>query len=182
MRSEIRRICKEANLTAVYVTHDRQEALSMADRIAVLKDGKILQLGTPQDIYSRPQSRFVASFIGESNFVAGKVASVADHCVTVDTIFGLVEAGVFPEGLIAGSPVTVSIRPEALRIGNLPRNSFRATVRSSVYLGEVAQTELAIHDDLSLRMFSLNPREMLETGSSVPLAVMPEDVVVLPQD
>jgi iron(III) transport system ATP-binding protein len=182
MRAEIRRICKEANLTGVYVTHDRQEALSMADRIAVLKDGKILQLGTPQDIYSRPQSIFVASFIGESNFVPGKVASVADRCVTVDTIFGLVEAGVFPAGLSVGSPVTVSIRPEALRIGNLPKNSFRATVSASIYLGEVAQTELAIHDELSLRMFSLNPREMLAVGSSVPLAVMPEDVVVLPQE
>jgi ABC-type Fe3+/spermidine/putrescine transport system ATPase subunit len=91
------------------------------------------------------------------------------------------EARVFPADLAVGSQATVCIRPEALRIGNLPRNSFRATVASSVYLGEVAQTELTIDDNLSLRMFSLNPREMLEPGSSVPLAVMSEDVVVLPR-
>jgi len=180
MRSEIRRICKEAGLTGVYVTHDRQEALSMADRIAVLRDGRILQVGTPRDIYARPCSAFVASFIGESNFIPAKVKAVEDHLVRVDTIFGVLEAKVFPAGLGEGEAVTVSIRPEALRIGNLPKNSFRATVQGSVYLGEVAQTELSIHDSLGLQMFSLNPQELLVAGSSVPLAVMPEDVVVLP--
>jgi ABC-type Fe3+/spermidine/putrescine transport system ATPase subunit len=102
--------------------------------------------------------------------------------MTVETIFGLVEADVFPADLAVGSPATLSIRPETLRIGNLPKNRFQATVKSSVYLGEMAQTELAIHDGLSLRMFSLNPREPLEPGSSVPLAVMPEDAVVLPAE
>ena len=182
MRSEIRRICKAAGLTGVYVTHDRQEALSMADRIAVLRDGRILQVGTPRDIYARPCNTFVASFIGESNFVPAKVKAVGDQVVRVDTMFGDLEAKVFPAGLSRGQAVTVSIRPEALRIGNLPKNSFRATVQGSVYLGEVAQTELSIHDGLGLQMFSLNPQELLEAGSSVPLAVMPEDVVVLSAD
>ncbi len=182
MRSEIRRICKVAGLTGVYVTHDRQEALSMADRIAVMRDGRILQLGTPRDIYTKPTSTFVASFIGESNFIPAKVKALAEGRVTVETIFGLVEAEVFPAGLEIGAPVVLSIRPEALRIGNLPKNRFQATVKSSVYLGEMAQTELGIHDGLSLRMFSLNPRETLEPGSTVPLAVMPEDAVVLPPE
>jgi len=180
MRSEIRRICKEAKLTGVYVTHDRQEALSMADRIAVLRDGRILQVGTPHEIYTKPSSTFVASFIGESNFIPAKVKSVATDRIAVDAIFGLIEARTFPAGVTVGDAVMVSIRPEALRIGNLPKNCFRATVAQNTYLGEMAQTDLEIHPGLHLRMFSLNPRDLLAPGSSVPLAVLEDDVVVLP--
>ncbi len=71
MRSEIRRIVKQTGITAIYVTHDQKEALSMADGIAVMKLGKLQQTGTPTELYQRPVSRFVADFIGESNFIAG---------------------------------------------------------------------------------------------------------------
>ncbi len=180
MRSEIRRICKEAKLTGVYVTHDRQEALSMADRIAVLRDGRILQVGTPREIYTKPSCTFVASFIGESNFIPAKVKTIAADRVAVDTVFGVIEARTFPADLAVGAPVTVSIRPETLRVGDQPTNSFQATVTHSVYLGEMAQTELEVQPGLHLRMFSLNPRDTLAPGSSVPLAVLDEDVVILP--
>ena len=75
MRQEIRRICREFQLTSVYVTHDQQEALSIADRIAILQAGKLLQLGAPAEIYRHPLNRFVAEFIGEGNFLAGQIAS-----------------------------------------------------------------------------------------------------------
>ena len=74
LRSEIRRICKSAGLTTVYVTHDQKEALSMADRIAIMKGGQLQQTGTPQDLYRHPDSQFVASFLGETNFIEAKVA------------------------------------------------------------------------------------------------------------
>src|ERR1700736_1787704 len=73
MREEIRRICREFQLTSVYVTHDQQEALSIADRIAILNAGKLLQVGTPAEIYRHPRNRFVAEFIGEGNFLTGHV-------------------------------------------------------------------------------------------------------------
>src|SRR5687767_13827597 len=76
MRSEIRRICRTAGLTAIYVTHDQKEALSIADRMAILNHGKIEQIGKPQDLYRRPDSRFIANFMGESNFLDAHVTQV----------------------------------------------------------------------------------------------------------
>ena len=73
MRSEIRRICKTAGFTTIYVTHDQKEALSVADRIAILRDGKLAQVGTPGELYHRPNSAFVADFIGQTNLLPGKV-------------------------------------------------------------------------------------------------------------
>ena len=75
MRMEIRRVCKEFKLTTVYVTHDQKEALSVSDRMAILDGGRILQVGTPRDIYRRPARRTVADFIGETNFIAGTLLS-----------------------------------------------------------------------------------------------------------
>ncbi|NOS75004.1 MAG: ABC transporter ATP-binding protein, partial [Methyloglobulus sp.] len=88
MRSEIRRICKSSGLTAVYVTHDQNEALSIADRMVVLDEGHIQQLGTPQQIYRQPSSRFVAEFIGESNFIVGEITEINADLIVVKTAIG----------------------------------------------------------------------------------------------
>src|SRR6185295_4979424 len=88
MRDEIRRVCKEQRLTAIYVTHDQKEALAVADRIAVMQAGRVLQVGTPEDIYRRPSSRAVASFIGETNLVRGTVRSVRSGTVRVECALG----------------------------------------------------------------------------------------------
>src|SRR5215213_67569 len=85
MRTEIRRVCKEFGLTAIYVTHDQKEALSIADRMAVLEAGHIRQVGTPAEVYRHPQSRFVADFMGETNFLAGKISAVNGRAVVVET-------------------------------------------------------------------------------------------------
>ena len=76
MRAEIRRVCKESRLTAIYVTHDQKEALSISDRMAILESGKIAQIGRPEEVYRRPRSRVIADFIGETNFIAGTIASI----------------------------------------------------------------------------------------------------------
>jgi len=114
MRMEIRRVCKEFQLTTVYVTHDQKEALSIADRMAILESGHILQVGAPRDVYKRPKKKTVANFIGETDFLPGKVLGVAGGQVTVETAVGKFD-GVFgdpdrPAGV--GTEVTVSIRPE----------------------------------------------------------------------
>ncbi|MEO6995446.1 MAG: ABC transporter ATP-binding protein, partial [Lacunisphaera sp.] len=88
MRTEIRRVCKEFNLTTVYVTHDQKEALSIADRMAILESGHILQVGTPREVYKRPKRKTVANFIGETDFLPGKIVKRTGGQVTVETAVG----------------------------------------------------------------------------------------------
>src|SRR5882724_868794 len=92
MREEIRRVCKERRLTAIYVTHDQKEALAIADRIAVMKAGRILQVGTPEAIYRNPSTRSVASFIGETNLLRGTVRKLVGDSIFVDSEIGEIRA------------------------------------------------------------------------------------------
>ena len=112
LRQEIRRICREAGITTVYVTHDQKEALSTADRIAVMKDGKLVQVGTPQELYCAPTNAFVAEFMGPTNLIDGEVVSAVDGQVHVSTAVGDIVAAAGP----ASGPVTVSIRPELISV------------------------------------------------------------------
>ena len=186
MRAEIRRICKEFGLTGIYVTHDQKEALSMADRMAILDDGKIIQTGSPQDIYGSPRSKVVAEFIGETNFIPGTVETTPDDDgeVTVKTGHGVftgrpTDPAWKPK---KGASATLSIRPEALRFvrsGNRD-NVFSGTLGMSLYLGELAQYELRTAAGPSLVISELNPRELRESNDdTVHLEVDSGDVVVL---
>jgi iron(III) transport system ATP-binding protein len=147
MRVEIRRICKQAGLTAIYVTHDQKEALSIADRLAVMRAGKIEQIGTPQEVYRQPANAFVAGFIGEANFLAGRVAELSGGRVQVDTSVGRLEA-LLPAGAVAkGAEVTLCIRPEAVQFGSPSaqrENVLEGNLTQTVYQGEVAQHEIDI--------------------------------------
>jgi iron(III) transport system ATP-binding protein len=181
MRSEIRRICKQSGQTAIYVTHDRQEALSMADRLAVFRDGRILQVGNPQDVYRRPTSAFVAGFIGEANFIEGRIKDAIGNTLCVDTLFGLMVSANAAPGLSVGDDVLLSLRHEAIRIGEADQNAFTATLRETTYLGEISEHIVEIHDNLTLKVFELNPREPGAPGTRITLNVSAEDVVVLPK-
>ncbi|MBQ9803746.1 MAG: ABC transporter ATP-binding protein [Lentisphaeria bacterium] len=130
MRSEISRICRERQQTAIYVTHDRQEALSMADRMAVLQNGGISQLGTPRELYDHPANRFCGSFLGDINFFEG---TVADGMIT--TAFGK-----FPlAGAVAGANCA-AIRPERIRFVDAGTcGAFAATVISGSFGGDNTQ-------------------------------------------
>jgi iron(III) transport system ATP-binding protein len=185
MRAEIRRVCKEFNLTTVYVTHDQKEALSVSDRMAILENGRILQVGTPREVYRRPAHKTVANFIGETNFINGTVRSIeGDHAV-VETAIGRFE-GVLGNVAVRpaiGSVVTLSIRPECWKLGRQTggRNSIAGRIGEAVYMGEVAQYDfVASANGTSLKIFELNPR-YLGTASGMELYAMvePEDVVVL---
>ena len=165
MRTEIRRICKQAGLTAVYVTHDQKEALSIADRLAILDRGSIQQCGTPQDVYLHPSSKFVANFIGETNFVEGTVRTAAVGRYEVDTVAGpLVSTAEPPEPVRAGDRITVSLRPEVLHVGTQPKdenNVWPALVHDTLYLGEMAQHQVNVGpagQEQVLKVFELNPK------------------------
>jgi len=185
MRTEIRRVCKEFNLTTVYVTHDQKEALSISDRMAILENGKILQVGTPREVYRRPAKKTVANFIGETDFIEGRIVGLIGDCATVETPIGRFD-GVLgdPAAKVAvGSSATLSIRPECWKLGRQTggRNSIAGRIGEAVYLGEVAQYDfLASANGSSLKILELNPRHLgTSAGLELYAMVEPEDVVVL---
>ncbi|MGH8020479.1 MAG: ABC transporter ATP-binding protein [Opitutaceae bacterium] len=187
MRGEIRRVCKEFNLTTIYVTHDQKEALSIADRMAILDGGRILQVGAPREVYRRPNDRTVANFIGETNFIDGTVVSTSGIRAVVETPLGIFE-GVRcggGENLPTGVKVALSIRPECLKLDHAGgeisagTNRVACSVGESIYLGEVAQYELRA-GPATLKVFELNPRDLIPVGrTGVIASVDPEDVAVL---
>jgi iron(III) transport system ATP-binding protein len=183
MRMEIRRVCKEFKLTTVYVTHDQKEALSVSDRMAILDGGRILQVGSPQEIYRRPARKTVAEFIGETNFIAGTLKSSSQGRARVATAIGEFD-GVFGEPgsePAVGSQVTVSVRPECWTISPArpPGNAVSGHIGKSVYLGENAQYDF-VSGAATLKILELNPRFTDRSGTEEFFAgVQPEDVVVL---
>jgi iron(III) transport system ATP-binding protein len=183
MRTEIRRVCKAFGLTAIYVTHDQKEALSISDRMAILESGNIAQIGDPESVYRRPVSRVVADFIGETNFVPGTLVSADADGGVVETPIGRFQ-GVFSDPAwkpSAGDEVTLSIRPEAwtIRSGTPGGNAVAGRIGEAIYLGEVAQYQFQCADR-SLKIFELNPRPS-QRGADASLfaSVDPEDVVIL---
>jgi putative spermidine/putrescine transport system ATP-binding protein len=140
MRDEIRRLQRAHGIATLHITHDQEEALSMADRVAVMGRGRILQVGTPTDIYRRPASRTVAAFVGKANLWAGRVAGPAE----VTTPLG--RLATLPHGLEAGAPVAVLVRPERIRPGEGPGglNTVRGTIVRDRFLGAVRRFDLEV--------------------------------------
>lgn len=185
MREEIRSLCHEYGLTAVYVTHDQKEALSVADRLAVFETGRLAQVGTPQEVYRRPSTCSVAQFIGETNFIGGIVTSTDGHVAEVETDLGHFE------GVIADPDwrpeisqlVVIAIRPECLTLHQSPSegaNTIDGHIERSVYLGEIAQYDLKASDGSSIRISELNPSTVRDPGKAwLHAQARHEDVIVL---
>jgi iron(III) transport system ATP-binding protein len=182
LRSEIRRVCKETGITAVYVTHDQKEALSMADRVSVLSQGRVVQTGPPEELYRRPQSRFVAEFLGETNFIRGRLGMRATDGVEVQTAAGkLLAATGFAHD---NAEVVCSIRPEAFRFSDAdrsPSNTLPGRIVDTTYLGEMAQYNIELPGGTRVKVADLNPlAARSRAGESITLTVAPDDIVVLP--
>jgi iron(III) transport system ATP-binding protein len=183
MRTEIRRVCKEFKLTTVYVTHDQKEALSISDRMAILDHGRVMQVGSPREVYRRPSSRLVADFIGETDFVAGTLISASGREALVDTALGRFEGvlGDQTAAPAAGAKVTLCVRPECwtLTREQPARNFVRGRIGAAIYLGELAQYEL-LAGGQELKILELNPRFLDQAArGDVFASAAPEDVVVL---
>ncbi len=185
MRGEIRQLCKVHGLTAIYVTHDQKEALSVADRVAILEAGKVAQVGRPQEIYRRPRTCAVAKFIGESNFIGGRVKSIDGRTARLDTAHGRFLGTIaHPNWTPAkGELVVLAIRPESLALTDAPRgpNTMDGFIASTTYLGEIAQHELKTSDGSMIRTAELNPRHLGDGEEKAWLhaTVQAEDVIVL---
>src|ERR1043165_1805852 len=139
MQLELKALQQQLGITFIYVTHDQEEAMTMSDRIAVMSKGQVQQMGTPVEIYERPANRFVADFIGESNFLEGtlKTLSKDEACVFGPELKTELTGLPVSDGLIQGEDVIVSIRPEKVHIAEhgMNQNSFNGTVTNTVYIG-----------------------------------------------
>jgi ABC-type Fe3+/spermidine/putrescine transport system ATPase subunit len=181
MRGEIRRICKTAQYTTIYVTHDQTEALSIADRIVVLKEGRIIQVGDPAELYDKPRTSFVADFLGQTNLVTGQIVRENPEGPSVQTSIGTLRGVIAPGAAVAS---VVSIRPEKIRIlgPNAPRspqaNHIPATLIHTTFLGEMTQHELDV-GGTRLTASSSPPR--LNLRGEVLLEIDPGDCLVLPE-
>lgn len=185
MRQEIKRIHRQTGITTIYVTHDQKEALSMAERIAVMDVGKIRQVGTPVELYTRPRDRFVAEFIGQTNLIEGVIEGKPSPSeAAVKTRLGTIKSSRADASFSSGQKVIAAIRPEAIRITSSPppeHNALPVVVESSLYLGELVQYTLTAPDQTELKAFELGgDHTPLAPGTRTHASFHPEDVVILP--
>jgi len=186
MRLEIRRICKERGLTALYVTHDRREALSVGDRIAVMKDGVVFQLDAPRTLYCRPANRFTASFLGDADFMEAKCLRIESEngYAVFDTPLGELRVHLDGQPLqpAPDAVCTLMVRPEAVRVnpGDSATNAFPCIVRDSVFLGETTGLTLDASGFTLHASESAAPERRI--GDTVTCAVPPESVAILPPE
>jgi iron(III) transport system ATP-binding protein len=182
MRIELRELQHRLGITSVYVTHDLEEALAMSDRIVVMRDGLIAQIGSPGEIYNRPRNAFVADFVGSANLIHGKRRADLD----ADGLIALEAAGGIVHGLAHGRPVgdtlTFSVRTVHLQLTSqqpaAPRNAWKVAIERSVFQGDFTQTIVLWGDQRLVVRATMEP---LPEGSEAYLSVDPRRVVLLEQ-
>jgi len=158
MQIELQDLQRQLGITFVLVTHDQEEALSLSDRICVMRAGRIVQVGTPQDLYDQPVSRYVADFIGTSNFLEGRVDHLADGWAGLVTDTGIRMKGRAAPGLSLGSAVCLSIRPEQLGLTReRAPGRVRTVVQNRIFLGE--HTEYVLRHPALGQIVVLAPRQ-----------------------
>lgn len=137
MQIELQDLQRQLGITFVLVTHDQEEALSLSDRICVMRAGEIVQVGTPRELYDQPQSRYVADFVGTSNFFDGKIIAAADQKAKISLADGHIYDAVFSELPTVGEAACVSIRPEQILMsGTQTPGSLNVTIQNRIFLGE----------------------------------------------
>lgn len=177
MRTEIRKIQQKVGITAIYVTHDQSEAMSISDKIIIMSKGKVEQIGTPREIYYHPRSRFVADFIGEANFLHAEVTSVAGEKAQIQVAGQGLEANNFANAK-AGEEATLVIRPEAVVLSE--KGLLEATVTLSTFMGSY-QYYQAMVGDMEVQITDYNPvnRRIYEVGEKAYLDFDPKGVYIL---
>ena len=189
MQLELKALNQELGTTFIYVTHDQEEALAMADRIAVMDQARVAQVGTPAEIYESPRTAFVADFIGEANFFTGRAVARAEGHWSVDApgrpTFRVPEH----QSITPGAEVRIAVRPEWLdlwRPGSAPpaENALHGTVHEVIYLGETIHVLVAVADGTRVRVALRNEGQLIRPlqwrrGDAVLAAWLPDDCQVL---
>ncbi len=191
MQLELKALNRSLGITFIYVTHDQEEALTMSDRIAVMDLARVAQLGTPADVYENPRTGFVASFIGESNFLEGRAAGPGDGWVDVAGAgFGF---QVRPEQPVAaGQVIRIAVRPEWMDlfpVGAVPpgENALPGAVDEVIYLGETIHVIVALDAGIKVTVALRNEGQLIKPlpwtrGARVAAAWLPEDAQILEDD
>ena len=183
MKSEIRRLHRELGITILYVTHDQEEALTLSDRIALMHRGRIVQLGTAAELYERPRSEFVASFIGESTRIEGTVETKADGTMALRPArakpLRLPGSGTVANGadaVLVLRPEKLMLRPDQAATGGLA-----ATVTDVVYIGDVTRLSLSLADGVTITAKLANRRDLFRPslGDRVQVDWAPEEALIL---
>jgi len=171
MQIELKTLQREVGITFVYVTHDQEEALTMSDRIAVMHQGKVLQMGGPTEIYEQPCCRFVADFIGETNSLDGVVQGQEGDLVTVLVDEALPVMVQTSESFVPGAPVSIVVRPEKIQLSpeapDSGFNSFPCQVEQMVYLGTDTRYRVRLSDNVSLMIRQQNILSGFDPSSRV---------------
>ena len=154
MQIELKRLQHETGITFVFVTHDQEEALTMSDRVAVMSAGKILQVGSPRDIYDHPSDRFVANFIGESNFLTAELTSVSNGRGSIKLSSGATLEASLPSEPPAIGPVSILVRPEHCELRKASSKAdLSGQISNIVYFGTDTHFHLSLDtgDDFTVR-------------------------------
>ena len=167
MQLELKRLQRKLNITFIYVTHDQEEALTMSDRIAVMHDGILEQLGAPEEIYEQPRTKFVATFIGETNIFEGNIKELAMGRVAVRIENGVIRGCGY--GFSRNEYITVSVRPEKMKFSAAPVKGFQleAQVKDYVYAGSVVKCIAVLQNGMEIKMDRLAREELPEPGSII---------------
>ncbi|PYN22396.1 MAG: polyamine ABC transporter ATP-binding protein [Candidatus Rokuibacteriota bacterium] len=199
MRFYVRSLQQEVGITTIYVTHDQAEAMVIADRIAVMFNGRIHQLAAPQEIYHRPHSWMVAEFVGLTNFIEGKVVGQGDQLLVVDTALGTLRCGGLAPGRDAKPERLIAVRPEAIQLsgrsgggasgagGDMPGprgadptlNRLRGVVRARAFLGNLVDYRVEVASGVVLRVQG-DPHAPFAVGDPVDAAFQPHSTWSVP--
>ncbi len=186
VRQEIRKLQKELGITTMYVTHDQEEALTLSDRIAVINQGKVFQVGPPKSLYERPANRFVADFIGINNFLPGTIvaASGEQRRLRVKTSIGEMSALLEDVAFKPGDPCILCIRPENARVNEATtadHNTMTGRVTFAAYLGNALRYDVELAPNLIFKVDIRDPwhHEVLPVGSQVTISCPPTSTIAI---
>ncbi|HSE95484.1 MAG TPA: ABC transporter ATP-binding protein, partial [Methylomirabilota bacterium] len=181
VRAEIRRLQQDLGITTVYVTHDQEEALSLSDRVAVMRDGRVLQLAPPKELYEQPVDRFVADFVGTNNFLAGTCRESGAERLGAETMVGLVWGAATPR-VRPGERCVVAIRPENLALGRVHENVLDGQVVLAAYLGSTLRYDVQVGDEITLKVDVSDSRHhaVLPRGTPVTVSFPASAALILP--
>ena len=183
MRSELKRLQRDLNLTTVYVTHDQSEALALSHEIAVMNEGRVVQVGTPRQIYEQPTEKFVADFVGSTNFIGGTVETIADGSCVVRSAMGELKAHA-GEGVSRNMAVIVSVRPEDVELSEGPpptvdgENVYKGTVSTKDFLGDYLDFHVKVGD--VVLQAKAHPSLRTPTGDAIYLRMKAHKCVAIP--
>jgi len=184
MRLELKQLQQETGITFVFVTHDQEEALAMSDRIAVMSEGVIQQIGKAQEIYESPKNEIVANFIGETNILQATLLELNDEETKYQIAEDFIISGGGESGLIKNQEVKILLRPEKIRISTSDNqvDSIRGTIQQSMYLGTDTEYQVRVPGEKTLKVRDQNGferRELLPAGSDVSLSFSKDSIRIL---